>query len=262
MSAALITISHARDAAYTALWARSVEKFISGFARICLFVPTRDKAVFAPLVGTKAADGQPIEVIDYYEAKDEMAHWAHQYVKMTADLWCPDQTHYCYCDADTIFTQPTTPAAYFKNDKPILLVAPFSRFPEIRGLCWRNSVAHTLGWEPQYETMQWCQLVHSVDALVGLREHIERIHQRPFCHHVMQARMMPDGVTPMNFAEFSTIGEFVMGMPNLRATYHVVEIETEEAKALPRFCHQGWSHHGANPIAHARELADFGRIIG
>lgn len=250
MKVALFIVTFRRDIEFFRLCMLSIARHVRGFEEIVVAVPTQDRALFLGVVGM-SADGRPVRLVDHFENLQDRGHFAQQFTKCCADIYCPEALWIAHIDADCVFTRDITPADYFRKGKALLLSRPFAHAGDARA--WKPGVDFALGIDVPLETMQWAQIIHHCDVYKGVRKIIEKRHCTPFWHFVMTNIDRP-------FSEFVTLG--AMAWDWFSSLYEFVPRDTEAGAALPRFVEQGWSHFGEDPAALHKELERLTAAIG
>jgi hypothetical protein len=193
----------------------------------------------------------PTRVVGYDEVpgKGMLQHM----VKMAeADLIVPAGTKYIlHMDADCMFRMPTTPEHYFWDDKPYYLIrswgslgVPDPRHPISKTISdcgqWKGATDTQLGWDTEFYTMCMNTAVMPINFYKAYREHIERVHKRPFVDHMLAGR----NEFPQTSMDWTAMGAYAHRFMRDRFTWFDVcdgtPYPVDRKKAF-------WSHGGITP---------------
>lgn len=212
----------------------SIKKFASGFNSTVVLCPDRDIDVIEPVCREWGPDNTIIELFTEPEEKGMLAHMA---MECSADQFCQaDFT--LHIDSDCIFAEPVTPADYFVNGKPVLLMEEYERF---RGrydaiLRWKETSEAALGWTVTHEFMRRHPAVHYRSLYPQVRKAVEAKHKKPFWDWAISGQ----NSFPQSWSEYNVIGAVAWKL--MRDKYHWIDLATDirpKDKIL-----QMWSHGG------------------
>ena len=206
----IFIVTHAKDKEWLKFCLRSIAKFATGFHRTVVVVPERDKFAFVPIIEESVLSAVELKFSD---EPPNLGHLHHLVVKSTADVWEPDADFIMHVDADCLFREPITPASYFVDGKPVMLIEPWEKIqdrhdPEI---CWREPTVRALGFDPGYETMRRLPIIYNRRLYLAMRKHMEETHKLGFEPYVMKQRP----IFPYGFCEFNALGGFALNARNV-----------------------------------------------
>lgn len=218
--------SYARDFPWLAYCLKSINKFCSGFGNIIVVVPEQDR---------KAIEGFNLtrEKVFYVKETGKDSYLFQQAAKVHADLY--SQADYVlYTDSDTCFNVPTTPASFFFDDKPVMLITPYHELG--KAVPWKPITEKALQFECPFETMRRLPWIYPRALLPLFREYMQKIHGKPVEEYIME---QPHHA----FSEFNAMGSFAHQFhPD---AFHY--IETNKQALPPTVLKQNWSWGGITP---------------
>jgi hypothetical protein len=205
---------------------RSIRKFCTGHHEVVLAIPEdapfqveNERVVFANCWNeTTKGPHQPTA-----------GYWHQMYVKLCADLHCPDAEVILYLDSDCVFKWPFDVSEMFVDGKPKLLRRSWEEAGG--GIHWREPAEHALGVPCKYDTMATHPSVYWSDTVRATREAIEKRHNQKLQYYIRSRKQ---------FIEFVTLGNYALQHEPER--YHVVECGPDDG--YPRPLQQFWSHGG------------------
>lgn len=151
-----------------------------------------------------------------------------QYTKMIADLLAPNMDYILYCDADTYATEENTPADYFIDHKPYMLLSEWDKVGQ--AVCWKAPTHRAIGVEPTYEFMRRLPMMYPRVSITKSRSHIESIHRMGIGRYLSNQQQ---------FSEFNAIGAWAYRYePEL---FRWINAEDDEGYPADKF-KQCWSH--------------------
>ena len=242
----ILLVTYRKDYDFAVYCLRSIVKFATGFGGVSVVCPVEDEGLFAPLCSRLRRPDLPIEVKTYIPKKGyEFNH--HQVMKCHSDILCPNAAYILHIDSDCIFTEPVTPADYFKDGKPLLLVRTYKQHEPC--YIWREPTSKALGMDCNYETMARHPAVHHRNTYKDLRAHVDFKHGVPFSEYVLR---LPGNYPACHFSEFNALGSYAMVYCPER--YTIIDLDKEEAP--PNKLTQGWSWGGVDKVK-----AEYERIL-
>lgn len=208
MKTDLFIRSYRQDFAWLDGCIKSAVQWCSGFDRLNLVVPAPDFSEAVQIYGPN----KWVRVIGVEEHGLE-GYLAQQESKLCAD-WFTDAELVVFVDSDCVFTQPVTPETYLQDDKPLLVVTPYTSLATaVPCPCfWQGVSEQVMGFPCYHETMRRQPLVFWTNTIIGTRLHIERRHHRSI-HGVLKARPR------RSFSEFNALGAYAL---HYQADHYVV----------------------------------------
>lgn len=218
--------SYQRDFPWLAYCLKSINKFCSGFGNIIVVVPEQDR---------KAIEGFNLtrEKVFYVKETGRDQYLGQQISKVYADQY--SQADFClFTDSDTCFNVPTTPASFFFDDKPVMLITPYHELG--KAVPWKPITEKALKFECPFETMRRLPWIYPRTLLPLFREYMQKIHGKPVEEYIME---QPHHA----FSEFNAMGSFAHQFhPD---AFHY--IETNKQALPPTVLKQNWSWGGITP---------------
>lgn len=245
-------VTFARDLDWLRYSLESFKKYCKGFAGVTIVVPTWDYQKFLQFERYGTPDC-PVLVKDFleYPGKGFVHHLA---MKCCADLTSPQAEFILHMDPDCLFCKPTTPEDYFVDDKPVLVIEPYSVLEKKHParFNWKRVTEEALKFDCQYETMCRHPAVHYKETYYLMRGHIECVHNTPFIDFVLKQK----NSYPQGFGEFNTLGAYAYKFFNDH--YHWIDRGDNDNKNDPvSHVWQGWSYtgvHGPENKAKVKEI--------
>lgn len=161
----------------------------------------------------------------------ERWHLHHQVMKCHADLWCEGADFVLHTDSDCVFKEPVTPEDYFVNEKPVMLMEPYSKLVNNP---WQIPTQNTLKRFVTHEFMRRHPQVNPIQVYAGLRECVRELHNKPFDDYVLSLK--PD--FPWGFSEHNVIGAYAWLA--YRDNYHWIDLSKDKRPKDKLI--QFWSH--------------------
>ena len=207
MKTPILIRSYFKDAQWVRYTLRSIRKYAKDFAYTVLVTPTRDHAVFEPLIKEFGCRWH-----EYVVREDKpMIHGIVMVCR--ADEICPDADNILFFDSDCVFKETVCPADYLVDGKPIIIGREFSVFKDLTDPSakivynhWRTNVTRALGFEPQYETNIRVPCIFERDIFKPFREAVEKHTSMPFNDYAFSCQ----DKFPMGFTEFTPLGNFAL----------------------------------------------------
>lgn len=125
MNTSILIVSFKRDFPYLRYCFRSITKFVTGFHRLHLLVPTGQADEVNSMEDTHHL---PLKLVisEYSEWPDRpMVHHMRQI--LYSDEWAFDSDFITHIDSDCVFREPVTPNDYIENGKPYVRYERFDR---------------------------------------------------------------------------------------------------------------------------------------
>lgn len=232
----ILLVTYRKDYDWAVFCIRSIAKFAKGFGGVSIVCPVDDSAMFVSLASRFERDDLPIQVKTYIPKKGyEFNH--HQVMKCYSDVLCPNAAYILHIDSDCIFTEEVTPADYFTESKPQLLIRTYKLSEP--WYIWQGPTNKALGMTCNYETMARHPAVHHCNTYKELRGYMEFKHGIPFSEWVLK---QPGNYPACHFSEFNTLGSYVLVYCPER--YAIIDLDKEENPKNKLI--QGWSWGGAD----------------
>ncbi len=200
----------------------SIEKFCTGFRKIMITVPARDRHLLG------------------YNPKYEVntvPHYANDYLgqqatKLLAHEHCPDSEYIFFIDSDCIVTEKVTPKSFMKDGCPIILKTRYSELGD--SVPWKSITEKALGWTPEWEYMRRHPLMYHTDHLSQLRNFLQIKHTKRLETYILE---QPNNA----FSEFNVLGAFCERYYSQMYSFQDTSIDLPKPKIL-----QFWSHDWHN----------------
>lgn len=228
MNVSIFIKSYKGDFEWLSYCLRSIHKYVTGHSEVVVALPgdhgltlTKERIVIADEWPDEAKPGSP-----------SRGYYHQMYVKMCADLYCPDADYILIVDSDCVFTRPFDVSELFHDGKPMLLCREWKDAGG--GIIWKKPAEDALGFECTHDTMCCHPAIYNAQDLAGARAYIAKKHYKPFEQYVRSSE---------RFIEFVTIGNYILQYA--RKAYHVVNMS--EKDIYPRPLKQSWSWGGLTP---------------
>jgi hypothetical protein len=216
---------------------RSIARFATGFRQVKVLIPADDLSGIGSLLAEFTNFiGFPIRV-GMFEDWPDKGFLRHEHVIMCADEFT-DADFIFHFDSDCMFVEPTTPADYFENGKPILLHASYHWLVTTQQAnlgMWKDAVEKAIGGTSTEEFMRRPQMLHPRKTYAMARRCIE-IHTGKSCADYIRSC---ENAFPQTFAEHNTLGE--VAWQCFHDDYRWWNQETE-GFPKPHKVVQWWSH--------------------
>jgi hypothetical protein len=189
MIADIFIRTYARDIESLNYCLQSIDKFASGFRKIIITIPARDRH----LLGHNPK--YEIHTVKHYNND----YLGQQATKLLADQYS-DADLILFIDSDCLVVKNITPESFLKDGKPFILKTKYS---EMEGdvLAWREITAKALGFIPEYEYMRRLPLMYWREHLSQLRNAMQVKHKKSLEDYITSQ--------PANsFSEFNALGAF------------------------------------------------------
>lgn len=211
---------------------RSIQRYVTGYHEVVVALPSG-----RPLPLTKERIVYVDEWPDNRKANAPTRGYYHQmFVKLCADIHCPDADAILYVDSDCVFARPFDVKELYRDGKHMILRRRWEDAGT--GLIWRAPAEHALGFPARFDTMACHPSVYLADTVRHTREHIENVHRQPLERYVRSRE---------TFIEFVTLGNYALTAEEER--YHAVDYGPDDG--YPRPLKQFWSHAGITPAIEA-----------
>lgn len=232
---------------------RSMAEWLSGFQGITVAHPNHETHLFKPL-----AEKFDIRLYGYDEVSGK-GFVQHQAVMALADTFLPKPTtHVLHVDADCCFKMETTPMDFFVNDKPIFLWRSYDSLskpdPKNPGAkvisdcaMWKGPTEWQLGMGIEQYTMTRLPSIFPIEFYKPYREHIERVHHKPFLQFHLDAK----NDHPSQTMDFTAYGSWCYHFMRDKFTWFDCENEAYPIDRLQQY----WGHGGITPQI-AQQLED------
>lgn len=239
----ILIVTHGKDAVWLPFCFESIARFCSGFGGITVVGPTRDSTTLQPLVAeAKRNLGLNIEYTAFDEAEGK-GHLHHMIIKCKADIYCPHADLIMHVDSDCIFYRPCTPDSFFKDGKPIVIMAPYSYYKERHPshYNWKFTAEAALRQPVEFSCMERHPSLYHRSLYGAVRDRVEAVHEgMSFDEYVLSTR--PGW--PYGFCEFVTLGGFALSSDQFKdQLFFWNKIET---LAPENYLIQFWSHRGVD----------------
>lgn len=257
----ILIVTHAADVRWLGYCLRSIEKFASGFHQVMVVCPEGDEsAINAVLPGS-------IELRTFKQREAPYGHLHHQTVKCMAFEYDPEAEYFAYCDSDCLFSEPVSPADYFMDGKPVLLIRGYDALErEQHGArVWRAPTEATLKLECPFEGMVRHMAVHPARVLFKMASYIHKIQGKPLTDYVL-------GLNPAfpAWSEFNVCASYAYAFH--RSEYHWIDVGKNPELRPKDKLFQFWSHrspeqrvdiwHGGKEVKNIVPIEIIHRILG
>lgn len=237
----------------------SIREFASGFSGVTVVCPDRDVEVIEPVCREWGPENLTLELFTEHEGKGMLHHMA---IECMADQFVPTADFILHFDSDLIFIEPVTPADYFVDGKPVLLMEAYERFKDVHPgvMRWQETTQKAIGKPVQFEFMRRHPAVHHRDIYAKTRAMVEAQHKMPFLDWAVSGQ----NEFPQSWSEYNVLGAvaYIRG----RNKYHW--INTGDDLPPKSKLWQGWSHGGLDRPSDTGQFvpetprAIFKRILG
>lgn len=230
---------------------RCIRRHCTGFAGITVCFPNRDADRFAEISNehAKAKSGIPLR-IQMYTEREGKGHIQHMAQMAGADQLVPRATtHVLHVDADVMFKEPITPDEYFHGDKPVYVVRSWKSLSSPDGkvvsdcIQWKEPTDWQLGFDSDIYSMCRHPSGFPIEFYPAYREHIEKIHGKPFWAYMMDGEIK-DGWRP-NRMDFTAMGAFAWAKMHDRFDWVDISEGNHLAPRDKQQCY--WSHSPITP---------------
>lgn len=227
---------------------RCIRRHCTGFAGITVCFPNRDADRFAEISKehAKAKSGIPLR-IQMYTEREGKGHIGHMAQMAGADQLVPRATtHVLHVDSDVMFKEPITPDEYFHGNKPVYVVRSWKSLASPDGkvvsdcIQWKEPTDWQLGFDTEVYGMCRHPSGFPIEFYPTYREHIEKIHGKPFWAYMMEGETK-DGWKP-NRMDFTAMAGFAWAKMNDRFDWIDISEGNHLAPRDKQKCY--WSHGG------------------
>lgn len=239
MKVSILIVSWLQDRSWLDYCLRSIAKFATGFHETVVLVPEQERAEFH-------MERYSVRWATYPRTSDKAKwHLHHQVMKCHADLWCRGADFVLHTDSDCVFCKPVSPADYFVDGKPVMLMEAYTR---LVGNPWQVPTQNTLKRLIKHEFMRRHPQVNPIGIYGELRACISELHNRPFDDYVLSLK----ADFPWGFSEHNVIGAYAWLAH--RDDYHWIDLATGQ-RPLGKLI-QFWSHA---PLDKPQDMPNGGR---
>lgn len=231
----IFVVTYHKDAEFLKYCLYSIKKFARGFTGVTVVCPDRDHEVIEPVCREWGPENLTLEMFTEVEGKGMLHHMA---IECMADQYCLNCDYVLHFDSDCIFIEPVTPADYFGDGKPVLLMEAYERFKDKHPgvLRWQKATQEALARPIENEFMRRHPAVHYLDIYPKTREMVEAVHQKPFLVWALSGQ----NEFPQSWSEYNLLG--AVAYIRARNKYHWINTGHD---LLPKEkIHQNWSHGG------------------
>lgn len=197
---------------------RCIRRHCTGFTGVTLAIPDRDAKLLAPIANehAQAKGGIPLKIKMFHE-KVGKGFLMHEVVMASADDFVPkDTTHVLHVDADCMFKEAVTPSEYIHGDKPVYVWRSYDSLAEMRDgqrvvsdcAQWRAPTEAQLGFAINEYTMLRHPTAFPMGFYKPYREHIEKVHGKPFMDYMLAGR----NEFPQSRLDFTAMGAWAYQM--------------------------------------------------
>lgn len=235
MKVDILIVSFLHDLPYLVHNLRSIQKFATGFGDVVVVVPESEVEGFweVPQLGAK--------LLTYKRTEDTRKWHIHaQAQKCLADKHCPTADFILHTDSDCLFVEPVSPADYFEDGLPVMLMKSYALLPAY--FPWQAIVKNAFGYDPIYEFMQRHPQVNPRALYPAMRQMFEEKNGMDFEQWVLTLRPdYPWGITEHNF-----LGAFAYWTREFHEQYRWIDLATEPHPISSRKLLQFWSRQDPN----------------
>jgi len=204
MNTDILIVSCAKHYPWLRYCLRSIVRFAKGFRQVKILVPVEDCAALSPLLDEIPLDGPAIRVMPYEDWPGK-GFLRHEYAIMCADHFS-DADFIYHMDSDVLFVEPTTPADYIVDGRPVLLYGSYHWLVTTQQAnlgMWKDGVEKAIGGQSLNEFMRRPQIVHHRKTYEKARECIQMHTGRIVEDYIRSC----ENTFPQTFGEFNTLGE-------------------------------------------------------
>ena len=163
----------------------SVKKFISGYRKIHIVIPSKEQNLFDR---SKLADlNYELHLVD--EVGDGYLY--QQFIKLTAFEYS-DADFIYFVDSDCVFYKTTNLEDLLEDNKPEILYTDYKDVGD--AICWKQPTEKYLGVKVQYEFMRRLPFFYRRDTLIRVAQ---------LNKHLQQYILSQD-----QFSEFNVLGQY------------------------------------------------------
>lgn len=247
----ILIVTYGKDEPWLRWAMRAIRRHCTGFAGVTLAIPDRDAAAFREMASehAKSAGGIPLR-IKMFKEKPGKGMLTHMAVMGSADEFVPKETEFVlHLDADCIFKEATTPADYIHNGKPEYVWRTYSSLAEVRDgqkvvsdcAQWKKPTEEQLGFDVEAYTMARHPSVFPIGFYKPYREHIEKLHGKPYLDFMISGR----NEFPQSRMDFTAMGAWAFKfMPD---KFEWIDVSGGNHLAPRDRQKTFWSHAGVLP---------------
>lgn len=256
----IFIVTYSKDAPWLTWCLRAIRKHCTGFQGVTLAIPDRDAEPFRVIANEHAQSNSGIKLsVRLFKEKPGKGMLAHMAVMGSADeLVPPGTTHVLHLDADCIFKEPVTPSEYIHGDRPVYVWRTYESLSEMREgqkvvsdcLQWKKPTEDQLGFPVNQYCMTRHPTVFPVSFYKPYREHIEKVHGKPYMEYMTSGR----NEFPQNRMDFTAMGGWAAKfMPD---SFYWIDISGGNHLAPKDKQKTYWSHGGVTPAVQ-QEIESF-----
>lgn len=211
----------------------SIKKFVTGYNRIVIVIPERDRQL---IDFNRILPSTDVHFIDERTRDINDGYLYQQWVKMTAHNYCKSE-YIMYADSDIVFNRHVNVKDLVTDGKPTIYYTPYDKVGP--GICWKEPTDRFMNAPQDYEFMRRLPLTYhrsTIQTIASLEPRLYNI-------------IMDSG----RFSEFNAIGAWAFA--NERHKYNF--INTEEFPPPENFIVQFWSRSGLDQ----KDLSEITKIL-
>jgi hypothetical protein len=213
----ILIVTFKRDMDFLRYCLKSIRHFGSGFSGVTVLAPSHEKGLY-DWVKRDA-------VVKYFEEPPGQGMMSAQIQKLRADEWCPHADVIVTMDADCMFFRHTTPAAFVKDWRCLMVREAYTDIGNPNRHTWKHVTEKALGWQPEYDTMVRHPQVHPRQVYELTRAAVEVHTDKKFNEYVLGCK----NDFPQGFCEWVTVG--AVAHRYLPECYNMVDYDhTEDVK--------------------------------
>lgn len=231
----IFIVTYHKDAPWLKYCLASIKEFATGFTGVTVVCPDRDVEIIEPVCREWGPENLTLELFTEHEGKGMLHHMA---IECMADQFVPTADFILHFDSDLIFIEPVTPADYFVDGKPVLLMEAYERFKDVHPgvMRWQETTQKAIGKPVQFEFMRRHPAVHHRDIYAKTRESVEEANKRPFLDWALSGQ----NEFPQSWSEYNVLG--AVAYSRARPRYHWINTGNDLPPKSKLW--QGWSHGG------------------
>lgn len=256
----IFIVTYGKDEPWLRWAMRAIRRHCTGFTGVTLGIPDRDAGLFREMAAehAKSAGGIPLR-IKMFKEKPGKGMLTHMAVMGSADEFVPKDTEFVlHLDADCIFKEPTTPVDYIRNGKPDYVWRTYSSLAEVRDgqkvvsdcAQWKKPTEDQLGFEVEQFTMCRHPSVFPIGFYKPYREHIEKLHGKPYLDFMISGR----NEFPQSKMDFTAQGAWAFKF--MHDKFEWIDVSGGNHLAPRDRMKVFWSHAGVLPAVQA-EIESF-----
>lgn len=247
----ILIVTYGKDEPWLRWAMRAIRRHCTGFTGVTLAIPDRDAAAFRDAASEHAKSDCGLKLnIKMFHEKPSKGMLTHMAVMGSADQFVPKDTEFVlHLDADCIFKEPTTPGDYIRNGKPEYIWRTYSSLAEVRDgqkvvsdcAQWKKPTEDQLGFEVDQYTMARHPSVFPIGFYKLYREHIEKLHGKPYLDFMISGR----NTFPQDKMDFTAMGAWAFKFMHDR--FEWIDVSGGNHLAPRDRQKTFWSHAGVLP---------------